>query len=331
VLIDNNGRFIMNGGTIGGENPADGNTVLINNIYVFRLYIAGGVLVDQGLFDMYGGTIQSNNTIVFHSGSSGVYVNRNGVFTMNGAETVIKGNIIHSTIIEGSLSMDDNAGGVYNSGTFTMNNGIIRENTSYGLQSTGGVFNSGTFTMNNGTINGNRSLGSGIDADPDPNSGGGIFNFGTFTMNNGIIGGENPEDANIAVIGANGIYNRSTIIMSGGVITGNTAGGSNNYGVYVRFNYYTYKFTMTGTAMITPDNMVFLTSTANITIDGNLSVSPAANIIHESPIAGTTYLLQANSSSLIADNYNKFLYNGEAGHINGTPTQVGNTLYGVYQ
>jgi hypothetical protein len=71
---------------------------------------------------------------------------------------------------------------------------------------------------------------------------------------------------------------------------------------------------------------VFLSSNAIITIGGILSASPAANIIHENPVSGTTYLLETSSSSLITENFDKFLYNGAAGHIDDTP--ISETYYG---
>jgi hypothetical protein len=182
--------------------------------------------------------------------------------------------------------------------------------------------------MNNGIIKSNRALGS--------NSGGACITGGQFqfVMKGGTIGGKNPEDANIAISGANGVYSSSSaFIISGGVITGNTAAGSNNYGVYAGGGRWA-EFMMTGSAQVTKDNMVFLTPDTTIAIGDNLNALLVANIICDNPSAGTTRLLRASSPTLIEENYDKFLYNGEENHIKGNPAnkdQYDNIWYGVYQ
>ncbi len=129
----------------------------------------------------------------------GVYIEKNGTFTMNGG--TIKGNNA------------DNGGGVYNLGTFTMTGGTIEGNKAeYG----GGVLNWGTFTMTEGTIAGNK----------DARNGGGVLNMGTFTMTGGTIEGNN------AVFYGGGVGNYETFTMTGGTIKGNKSslgGGVVNY------------------------------------------------------------------------------------------------------
>jgi hypothetical protein len=351
VLISNRGRFIMYGGTINGN-------ILSSTIGYNDIKGIGGVAVLDGSFDMYGGSIQSNSTSshysfyggvgVFQRGAFTMYrgtINGNtgddgggvgisgGIFTMNGAEAVIEGNIGQGS-----------SGGVLvgYQGTFTMYAGIIQENTA---QSGGGVYvsNQGTFTMCTGTIKGNTAhqSGGGVYIAHDgifnmnggtikkntAQSGGGVVVEGTFNMNGGTIGG-NPGDANTAASGANGVYNiyGGGFIMSGGIITGNTASGTNNYGV-------SGPFTMMGSAQVTQDNPVLLSGV--VTIGGDLENSPAANIIYNSIPASGNKLLRASSSALITENYDKFLYNGGSIHINDTPiseTAYGQTTwYGVCQ
>jgi hypothetical protein len=291
VLIDAYGKLSMNGGTIGGENPPEGNTVFGENG-------GGGVLVLDGSFDMTGGIIQSNSAAAQGSGG--------GVL-----------------VVDGSFGMFD---------------GIIQSNNVAAQGSGGGVgiLPDGTFNLYKGTIKSNRASWStpGTGAE----SGGAVFligelddyhspSFGCFNMHGGTIGGENPGDANTAILGANGVcVIGAKFTMSGGAITGNT--GVNNYGVlYVQvssyYYYYDYgAFTMRGAARIDRDDKVFLSSHAKITIGGALSASPAANIIHESPVSGTTYLLEASPSSLMTGNFDKFLYDGDGGCI---------TSSGIYQ
>jgi hypothetical protein len=296
VLVDGGGKFVMNGGTIGGG-LLEGNTVSgVNG--------GGGVLVADGSFSMLDGIVQSNHA---QAGGSG-----GGVLVAAGSFDMI-GGIIQSN----NAAADGSGGGV-------------------------GILNGGTFTLYNGTIRANEALGPGGSANPE--SGGAVYlagdpnNWGTFTMYGGTIGGDNPEDANTAIIGANGVCSIfGKFIMSGGIIKGNRAAGTSNYGVYAHnpYNYFysydhTSPFTMTGSAQVAEDNQVFLSSYATITIGGALSALPAADIMVNSPSDGTR-LLQASSSSLITENFTKFLYAGSPGHIKNTPTGSGSTWYGVYQ
>jgi hypothetical protein len=274
---------------------------------------------------MYRGIIKNNTGLVGGVGIS------EGTFTMNGAEAVIEDNTGHRV------------GGVSNGGTFNMYAGIIQGNTTPGFG--GGVSNGGTFTMYDGTIKKNMVGGNGggvsnngifnmnggtIKENTALSHGGGVSNGETFNMKGGTIGGENPGDANTAPIG-NGVSTYRDFAMSGGIITGNT--GINNYGVYVTGSYSDGAFVMSGSAQVTQDNVVFLDPGGYpryaIVIDGVLSVSPAANIIHASPTTGAKLLL-ADSSALITENIDKFLYDGGSVHIDSAPYYDGG-WYGVYK
>jgi hypothetical protein len=368
VFIDNNGRFTMNGGIIGGENSADGNTVSTNesgggvNVYDggFDMYGGtiryntcnkvggGGVFVQEGFFNQYGGTIKENTA---SDGAGGVYISESaaspgGTFTMDGAEAFIEGN----TASGGSNGRS--GGGVYVSyyGTFTMRNGTIQGNTArdpgpFGDSFAGGVLGIGDLIMYGGTIKKNKVEGT------NGSSYAGAVASKNLTMYGGTIGG-GPGDANIATgsnsgARANGVLSSDHFIMSGGIITGNTDSlAANNYGVYVKKSlagdsYDDERFTIQGSAQITEDNPVFLVSEViypsqntnmSITIGGNLSASLVANIIMGSidPVDGTR-LLWADSEALIAGNYDKFKYNGSFGHIDSTPVSEGGKYYGVYK
>lgn len=101
---------------------------------------------------------------------------------------------------EGTLTITDSAGG----GTITGGN-----NAGDG----GGIYNTGTLTLNGGTITGNKATGT-----DETGSGGGIFNKtgGTLTVNGGCI------TNNIAVgFHGGGVYNGGTMNLQGGSITGN--------------------------------------------------------------------------------------------------------------
>jgi hypothetical protein len=334
VGVSNKGKFVMYGGTIGGENSSDGNKLSPSGIISgpWSNTGGGGVGVSDGSFEMRNGIIQSNGcsgvavgdkgsftmhggAIKGHNGGGGVY--NSGTFIMTAG--LIKDNIVESPYPPNPVSNFGGGGGVSNFGTFIMDGtDIVIEDNVVGsnYEGGGGVGNWGTFIMNGGTIR--RNKGS--------NGGGGVAvrDGGTFTMNDGTIGG-GPGDGNtnIGYNGSNGVYGYGGVkfIMSGGIITGNTANG-----VYI-----VGEFHMSGSALITKDNMV---GHGSIIIDGNLDNSPAANItvyrVEDNP-----RLLKADSSELITQNYNKFLYEGVSGHINSTPYYYedfyGGFWYGVYQ
>jgi len=167
VYVLENGTFTMSGGTISGNTSAsDGGGVYLRESSQFNN--------NSVVFTMSGGTI-SNNT---SSNGGGVYVGLKRTFTM------IDGNISGNTATV-------RGGGVYVSSNFNMNgafvmrNGTVSNNTA---SSGGGVYvnESGTFTMNNGIILGNtvRENGGGVY----------VHRNGTFTKTGGTIYGYSAND-----------------------------------------------------------------------------------------------------------------------------------------
>jgi hypothetical protein len=210
VHVFNGSTFIMNGGTISGNQASTGATG--------SLGYGGGVYVDGGTFTMNSGTISDNNAI----SGGGVLADNGSTFTMVG------GNISDNNVNEGDAGVAifngstftmaggtisgnkafRNTGGVAITGnsTFTMNGGIIKDNTSVDVA--GGVYVDGTFTMNGGTISGNKANVSG----------GGVFvSKGTFTMTNGTISGNTATDR------GGGVWTGGTFNMTGGTISKNNA------------------------------------------------------------------------------------------------------------
>jgi uncharacterized repeat protein (TIGR02543 family) len=169
-----------------------------NNSYTY-LYAAGGIKGDNVI--MNGGEVSNNTTA---SSGGGIYAYR---LTMNGGK-----------ISSNSASY---YGGVYVSNSFTLNDGLISGNNSYAITIPSG----GTFTMNGGIIKDNSTFGvynNGTfimkDGEISNNNGGGVYNYnnGKFTMEGGIITG------NLASYGG-AIYNFGTLKMTGGEISGNRA------------------------------------------------------------------------------------------------------------
>ena len=160
-----------------------------------------------------------NGKVVRLSGG-GVY--NDGTFNMNGG--TIQGHKVKQF-----------GGGVYNSvdGTFTMKGGLITENVAMGESTTalnsstgGGVFNSGTFNMHDGVISHNiAAKGGGIQSGIDVAFTGGQTKA-TFTMDGGVIA-HNTATANG---GGLFVYTRSVATITAGRIEYNEAQGVNKGG-----------------------------------------------------------------------------------------------------
>ena len=212
--------------------------------------------------------VNAGGTLVMNMGShiigntsndygGGVYVS--GTFTMNGG--TVSGNTA-------SLSYD-NGGGVYvNGGTFTMNGGTISGNTA---TSGGGVavFNSGTFTMSGGTISSNTVFSTG----------GGVYvnNNGTFTMNSGTISSNIASGSSSSSGGGVSVLD-GTFTMNSGTISSNTAtygGGVSVLGREVPYESESGTFAMSGgtvsgnTASSYYGGGVYVNSNATFTKIGN--------------------------------------------------------------
>jgi hypothetical protein len=358
VYIDRKGRFIMEGGTIGGAKPGDGNTTTDTGIG----YNGGGVQVRDGSFEMNGGVIQGNTAQGQPSGggvslSPTEFAMEEGFFTMNNG--IIKNNTAKTEGYSG--------GGLLNyTGNVIMNGGTIKNNTASGIFSGGGVFVYGitsSFIMNSAEarIEGNtaqsESSGGGICAigtkrstihsgtitgnvATGKNSGGGVYiRSGEFVMDGaGAIIAGNRAEGDTSGGGVRIDEYRSVFTMSNGIIKENNVKPGNSFGgVYIGTflaNETAPIFTMSGGARVDEDNPVYLTPGTYITLDGNLGVGTAANIMYNNeatPGIGTTKLLKAKSEALITANRTKFLYNNQSNHINEKPFLDNGSYYGVYK
>jgi hypothetical protein len=136
--------------------------------------------------------------------------------------------------IRNGLGTSANGGGVNNSGTLTINKGVIAGNTSQG--SGGGIYNNGRLTINNGVIAGNTAQESGggvindgggmtinetiISRNSTTGDGGGIWNIGTLKINDSTISGNTAGKILFSTGG--GIANSATMTINDSTISGNT-------------------------------------------------------------------------------------------------------------
>lgn len=215
----------------------------------------------------------------------GVYVR--GAFTLEGG--AITGNRADQAGSQGSDPTGDGSGVYVDGGTFTMNDGAIRDNARC-EKNGGGVFvNSGAFTMNGGEISGNSaSIGGGV-----------YHNSGTFTMNGGVITGNDAGNGggvyisggtfemkggalsdNSTSYGGGVFINTAVFDLSGGTISGNTGegGGVDNF---------RGTFRLSGSPVIrdnrnaSEDDNVYLDDDRVITITGALTNTDPIGVSQE--------------------------------------------------
>jgi hypothetical protein len=129
-------------------------------------------------------------------------------------------------------------GGIYNSGTLTINNSTISGNAS---RKGGGIYNQGDLTISGSTISENAAsspYNSGIAA-----QGGGIYNYnngGTLALNNSTLSGNSATSSGDVVCAPSyggGIYSVSkTLTINNSTLSGNYArdcfGGGLGGGIY---------------------------------------------------------------------------------------------------
>ena len=280
----------------------------------------GGVKVDGGTFNLYGGTItketgDSQYTI-------GVDVS-SGTFNMYGG--AISGNYTAG-----------NGGGVHveSGGVFELYGGSITNNLAVGYYPVGGgvKVDGGTFNMHDGSITNNNAGATGC-------KGGGVCvdNGGTFNMSGGSISGNNAATTTHSASGkGGGVYVADgTFNMTGGTICGNTANNSatsgNGGGVYVESG----TFTVSGNANIsgnkagatsaaaTEANNVYLAgSSQTIKVGGNLNDGARIGVVASN---GAVVAVPATGSNvtLTTDDAAKFVSDSD-GSYRGTLNGDGN-------
>ena len=174
-------------------------------------------------------TIESGYVELCLNGHTLAGTGNSTVITVNGGANFT----LHDCAGNGKVTGGNANGGVYVNGTFTMNGGIITDNTA---SMGGGVYVYSTFIMNGGAITGNKATYGG----------GGVLVAGKFVMDGGIISNNTSSDAgggvyvgngatfnmitgtifgNTATSNGGGVFNDGDFTMEGGAVSGNTASG----------------------------------------------------------------------------------------------------------
>ena len=245
----------------------DGGELSIGNITLTRT-------TPTGLWFESGGiAVQNSGNLEMFAGAviNGNESNAGGVFIKGGTFTM------HDGVIKNNENVDWATGGggvlVYN-GLFTMHGGEISDNTSF--EKGGGVciINDSTFNMHGGIISGNTTM---------TGSGGGVaVSSSSFTMSGGTI-----SDNTAKSLHGGGIYNANlgSITISGGIIINNTALEMHGGGIY---NAWGSSLTITGgeivknSASIGNGGGIFAMSYDDLTIGENvIFIGNTASLSHD--------------------------------------------------
>jgi hypothetical protein len=205
IAVAGNGDTVVFGTALNGQTiTLTGGPLLLNK----NLTIAGP---GAGLL-----TVSGNQASRVFEVASGATVALSGLTIANGFASA-----------SGGVTTPDTGGGIFNSGTLTINNSTLAGNSadkgggidnvgtltvtsstlarnSAGLEG-GGIVNGGTLTVRNSTLAGNFA-----------GDGGGIDNFGTLTVSNSTLAG-NSGDA------GGGIDNGGALTVNNTILAGNNA------------------------------------------------------------------------------------------------------------
>ncbi|NEQ76159.1 MAG: DUF4347 domain-containing protein [Okeania sp. SIO2C9] len=222
VLDDSDGVISLREAIIEANSTPEDDTIQLTAGATYNLTISGSDedAAATGDLDIVAG---GGEIIVISEGEEKAVIDAGG-------ETELNDRVFH-VLEDGSLQFEnveitggfvtgDSGGGIYNSGTVSINNTTINGNSVYQGSNIfsqplgGGIYNTGTVSINNSTISGNYASIQG----------GGIKNSGTATINDSNISG------NFASFDGGGIGNSGTASINDSNISSNSGGGIYNSG-----------------------------------------------------------------------------------------------------
>ena len=262
-------KLCLNGQTITGSITVGSGAKLTLTDCTDSGTVQGGVLVNGGTLELYGGTITGGVQVGKHNDTAS-----GSKFTMFGG------------VISGHDASSGSGGGVFLVGTtnsnitppsFTMHGGTISGNTAGASDGGGGGVYVGekcSFTMDGGTITGNTATGG---------NGGGIYihMLSKVTISGGEITNNTATGSDVINYGG-GIYSETGVTVSNATITKNTA--DEGCGIYG-------KGTIALTDAIVTDNSNYdiyyggqESTTPKLTVSGSVKVGYYANYAWKLPI-----------------------------------------------
>jgi hypothetical protein len=276
---------------------------------------------------MPGHSVEINGLTIYGGHITGG--NGGGILNDNSTLTIAHCTVWANTIVSAS-SGNNSGGGIYNSGTMTLNQVSVNTNNAvWGgdpthIPSGGGISNTGTMIIIAGTVQGNMGFYSA----------GGIYNTGMITITSSTI--SNNQTGNPGHFGAigGGIVNDGTMTIQDSTISGNTALGGDivgGYGGGISGNNNTItNSTITANSALRGGGVAGGGNIAHTTFSNNsASIAGGALYLTSSLELGNTILKAGasgvnifnNGGSLITHGYNVCSDNG-SGLLNGPGDQI---------
>ena len=204
-----------------------GHSVEINGLTIQGGHITGdnggGILNDNSTLTIAQCTVFGNTIVSASSANnSGGGIYNSGTMTLN--QIIVNNN---NAVFGGQPSAVSFGGGISNTGTMNIIAGTVYSNM--GFYFAGGIYNTGMMTITGSTISNNQTGNPGHSG----GSGGGIVNYGTMTIQDSTISGNRAVGGDFEGYGG-GIYGNNTTITNS-TITGNSAvrgggvGGGGNF------------------------------------------------------------------------------------------------------
>ena len=293
IYIDSDSSLTLSSGVSvnGTQSSISGNTcggvyvkgtLLMENdssISGFKMYEGGGIYVDGGNVTMKGNAKIEDCSAKL---GGGIYI-AGGKVTMNGTSAITG---CTGAKITGTNDTNGAAGvHVGTEGTFTMNENASITECSGDKNGAGGVYTEGTFNMNGGSITKNTS---GSSSDGMSGGAGGVqVAGGVFTMKGGSISGNEAAGAGGVYVSGNVNDGMGTFDMQGGSISSNTTSSTNRIDIGVNLGVSTGLagqgtacgiFKMSGSAVVSGDNVVNMPSPSVLTVAGKLASENAATV-----------------------------------------------------
>jgi predicted outer membrane repeat protein len=203
-----------------------GHSVEINGLTISGGHITddngGGILNDNSTLTIAHCTVYENAIVSGSFANSGGGIYNSGTMTLN--QVIVNNN---NASFSGGGTGAPSGGGISNTGTMIIIAGTVQSNM--GFWSAGGIYNTGMMTITGSTIGDNQTGNPGHFG----GSGGGIVNGGTMTIQdstisrNRAVGGDHEGGDGGGISGNNNTITNSTITGNSALHGGGVAGGGN--------------------------------------------------------------------------------------------------------
>ena len=273
-----------------------GHSVEINGLTISGGHITddngGGILNDNSTLTIAQCTVNGNAIVSGNFANSGGGIYNSGTMTLN--QVIVNNN---NASFNGGGPGAPSGGGISNTGAMIIIAGTVQSNM--GFWSAGGIYNTGMMTITGSTISNNQTGNPGHFG----GSGGGIINGGTVTIQDSTISGNRAFGGDLqggeggGISGNNNAITNSTITGNSALRGGGVAGGGN----IAHTTFSTNSASRAGGAL-------YLTSALEL---GNTILKAGASGVN----------IFNNSGSLITHGYNVCSDDG-SGFLNGPGDQI---------